>query len=230
LYLYQVVFEYSPSSGNEIMSFRAVLWTIPFYYIKGLYKGRYPLLANTLRGSALFMAGDAITQHGEIIYNKRQSTSTIISQTHQEVKFDWDRLGRLGITGIIEGPLLYIFYKRLDAALPGRSKRTIVKKLAADLFIGGPIFNITFFMSMSLLEGKTLRDSWVELVKKFPTVFLTECLYWPPCQFLNFYYVAPAYRVLYVNVVAVLWNIFLSHMKHYDQYEVEGIIQKSVEP
>ena len=38
---------------------------------------------------------------------------------------------------------------------------------------------------------------------------------WPPSQYINFRWVPQAYRVLYVNVVTVIWDIFLSYIKHY---------------
>ena len=42
----------------------------------------------------------------------------------------------------------------------------------------------------------------------------TDCAVWPPIQLINFLYVSPAYRVLYVNTTTVAWNIFLSNAKH----------------
>ena len=37
---------------------------------------------------------------------------------------------------------------------------------------------------------------------------------WPPTQYINFVYIPPAFRVLYVNFVTVIWDIFLSWVKH----------------
>lgn len=44
--------------------------------------------------------------------------------------------------------------------------------------------------------------------------FQTDWAVWPAAQFLNFYYLHPKYRVVYVNLVTMLYNVFLSYIKH----------------
>ena len=41
-----------------------------------------------------------------------------------------------------------------------------------------------------------------------------DWIVWPPSQLINFLYVAPAYRMLYVSTVTVVWNVFMSYAKH----------------
>ena len=45
-------------------------------------------------------------------------------------------------------------------------------------------------------------------------LFQFDWCIWPPTQWLNFTYVPERYRVLYVNVVTVVWDVFLSYSKH----------------
>ena len=40
---------------------------------------------------------------------------------------------------------------------------------------------------------------------------------WIPCQFLNFRFIAPQFQVLFANVVALVWNTFLSWRGHVEQ-------------
>jgi len=45
--------------------------------------------------------------------------------------------------------------------------------------------------------------------------FQFDWLFWPPSQYVNFHYVPATYRVLYVNGATVVWDVFLSYMKHF---------------
>ena len=47
---------------------------------------------------------------------------------------------------------------------------------------------------------------------------------WPPSQAVNFLLVPSQYRVLYVNLITVLWDVFLSYIKHKPD-EVEEVPQ-----
>lgn len=80
-------------------------------------------------------------------------------------------VARVGIVGLIEGPPHFLFYKYLEALFPGRGSQSITSKIFVDQFIACPSFHFLYFMGMALLEGKTLQESWQELVRKFPTVY-----------------------------------------------------------
>jgi len=172
-----------------------------------LFKGKHAWITNTVSGAALFLLGDGIEQKIEISSGDIQG-------------FDKGRFTRIGMIGLFEGPPHYLFYMYLDKYLPGRAFRTIGKKILVDQLVACPMFSVQFFMGMAFLEGKTLPECWGEFKKKFPTVYLVDWLCWPPCQFINFYLIPNKYRVLYVNSVTVIWNVFLSYMKHYDQHEM----------
>jgi len=44
-----------------------------------------------------------------------------------------------------------------------------------------------------------------------------EWFFWPPAQAINFLFLPPHLRVIYVNVLIFGWDSFLSYMKHRDQ-------------
>lgn len=39
---------------------------------------------------------------------------------------------------------------------------------------------------------------------------------WPFVQFINFKYVPAPYRVMYVNAITMIYNVWLSYVKHND--------------
>ena len=45
-------------------------------------------------------------------------------------------------------------------------------------------------------------------------LYLAEWLLWPPAQFINFYYLPTKYRVLYDNIVSLIYDTYTSHVKH----------------
>ncbi|KAL3869288.1 hypothetical protein ACJMK2_041990 [Sinanodonta woodiana] len=67
---------------------------------------------------------------------------------------------------------------------------------------------------MSLLEGKTPQEGVQEVKDKFLMVYMVDWCVWPPCQFINFYFLPTQFRVLYVSSITLCWNTFLSWMKH----------------
>lgn len=41
-------------------------------------------------------------------------------------------------------------------------------------------------------------------------------MFWPIVQFINFTFIPGTYRVMYVNVLTMLYNVWLSIVKHND--------------
>jgi len=163
--------------------------------------GKHLLLTNCVSCGGFFVIGDAIQQKIEMTQNPGQ-------------KFDYKRTMRLAVVGLTQGPPHHFWYLYLDRWFPGRSKQVVIKKILADQAVAAPFFAITFIYGAGLLEGNSLRSCWNEFKNKFPTIYMFDWLIWPPTQGINFLYVPTQYRVLYVNGVTVLWDVFLSYIKH----------------
>jgi len=154
------------------------------------------LITNTLSSGGLLVLGDFIQQKAE-------------GSVH-----DNGRSMRMLAVGLSQGPPHHYWYAALDAKLPGKTAGIIGKKILADQLFAAPFFAVTFIVFAALLEGRSLAQAWREFVEKFPTIYLFDWVIWPPSQALNFLFVPPKFRVLYVNFVTVLWDIFLSYIKH----------------
>ncbi|CAF0931180.1 unnamed protein product [Brachionus calyciflorus] len=164
---------------------------------------KYGVFGNTLIGIFLRGFGDTIQQNIEIKSNQNQGQ-----------KFDLTRTKNISLTGVVIGPLNYYWYKYLDTKYPTKTPRIIIKKILLDQIYGATFFTFLFIVIVCLLDGKTIRESLSEFVEKFPFIYLVDWLLWPPSQALNFYLVPKEFRVIFVNLTLVCWNIFLSYVKY----------------
>jgi len=169
------------------------------------------LTTNTLTCGALLTVGDVIQQRIEKAMGKESNH-----------KHDVARTGRMFLVGLSQGPPHHYWYIWLDKYLPKRNLRTVGLKILADQFLAAPFFAITFIFGMGLLEDKRISECWREFILKFPAIYLFDWIIWPPSQFINFKYVPASVRVLYVNVITVVWDIFLSYIKHNDDLLLEA--------
>ena len=145
----------------------------------------------------------------------------------------YSTVGRMFAAGLLIGSSGHVWYKILDKVYPGTDRNSVVKKVVADLLIDcpasawlifwckflvltirGEISTLSPIAATGTLEGRCMKDIYSEFRVKFPTVFLLDCLVWPPAQAINFLYVPAQYRMTYVNTVLLCWNVVLSHIKH----------------
>lgn len=167
---------------------------------------RYLLFTNVISCGSLLAIGDVVTQRIEWLDIKEGSG--------KEKKQNWPRTGRMFCMGFILGPFNHCWYKILDHFLKGATGKIVLKKICADQAVAAPFFCSTFFMGMSLLEGKSVSEGAAEVKEKFLTVYMIDWCVWPPAQFINFYLLPTKFRVVYVSTLTFFWNTFLSWMKH----------------
>lgn len=61
--------------------------------------------------------------------------------------------------GLFFGILGHFWYQLLDKRLPGKSRRTVLKKLGCEMLAGPPI-GLSFFLVVGGFQGKTISTSW----------------------------------------------------------------------
>ncbi|TKR62975.1 hypothetical protein L596_026867 [Steinernema carpocapsae] len=151
-----------------------------------------------------------------------------IQQRFQGDKWDWRRSGlilieslicifslvRFAAIGFVIGPMNHQWYKYLDSRVVGkRLKLVVAKKVAADFLIS-PVFASTFIAGVAMLEGKSVSVALKEYKSKFFHVLALDFCVWPPTQAINFAFVPASCRVLFISIVTLFHNCFMSYIKH----------------
>ncbi len=164
---------------------------------------KYRFAYDCFVSGTLFAAGDGIMQGIEKYQDKDKKLS-----------YDWARTLRMAAFGtFIFGPAGNVWYKFLQDRIthPNPTRRAFTKMLL-DEVIFAPADITTFFITMTLLKGNSF-ESGVEKVKRdFWTTYKADLMLWPAVQFLNFKYVPMIHRMLFINVVNIAWNTYLSSM------------------
>ena len=61
------------------------------------------------------------------------------------------------------------------------------------------------------MQGSNLQQIKQKLVNNLPSIVSNQYKLWPLAQLINFYFIPLNYRLLYVNIVAFFWNIYLAY-------------------
>ncbi|XP_020610547.1 protein Mpv17-like [Orbicella faveolata] len=157
----------------------------------------HPWKTQTIGTGVLVAAGDVVTQQ----FVERKG-----------LKHDFFRTARMGVVGLIIGPVLRTWYLTLDRIVPGAAKTAGFKKMLLDQSLFAPVMICFFFGITETLAGKRLCDIKEMLQERYADALITNYKIWPLAQTLNFTFVPIQHRVGFVQIVAIFWNAYMSWM------------------
>ncbi|GFH23205.1 40S ribosomal protein S17, partial [Haematococcus lacustris] len=173
-----------------------------------------PLLTKIATGVVGTILGDGLAQYSQYRFSK--PTQPLARKLHERsFQYDHARLLRLLFWSAAVGtPIAHFWFQFLDMRImPGAptSPLAVVCKLVLDQGLMAPLGTALFFMGMKVLEGQPHR-ALPEVKEKLWPVMLANWAVWPLANAINFAIIPPSQRILYVNVLAVVWTAFMSHM------------------
>jgi len=116
--------------------------------------------------------------------------------------------------GLTSGFLCHFWYKYLDSILPGRGLKIVVTKIAWDQILFSPVCIVACLLVAGRLENKSSEHLVSQTVQLGGRLYLAEWLIWPPAQFINFAFLPPRFRVVYDNIISLIYDVYTSHVKH----------------
>lgn len=157
-----------------------------------------PLLTKALTSLTGFTLGDVLAQN-------------FIEESDKP--YDIMRTVRLGSFGfLLHGTSGHYFYGFLDSKLPGTKPVTVASKVAIDQIFWNPIFGCAFFGYLNLVEGKSMEDYTKKISADLKTAVMGSWAVWVPAHTINFAFIPPAQRLLYINTIQIGYNVFLSFL------------------
>lgn len=169
-----------------------------------------PVLTKSITAAAVGTAGDGVAQSLELRYRDKSNRG----------QFDVRRtLVFASFAGLIGAPISHFWYLYLGRKFPGRTVRTISSRVALDQLAMAPLMlPLTLFYLDYGSRRFAHGEKQVSLVKEsvqtayratLPTLMANWTL-WPFAQVVNFIFVPPEFQVLFVNVIGLGWNTYLS--------------------
>uniref|UniRef100_A0A452ICZ3 Mitochondrial inner membrane protein Mpv17 n=1 Tax=Gopherus agassizii TaxID=38772 RepID=A0A452ICZ3_9SAUR len=113
---------------------------------------------------------------------------------------------------LCHGPVVGGWYQLLDRLIPGNTKMVALKKMALDQGGFAPCFLGCFLAIAGALNGLSAEENWAKIRRCTPRPPALSSLFqlWPAVQIANFYFIPLNHRLAVVQVVAVVWNSYLS--------------------
>ena len=109
--------------------------------------------------------------------------------------------------------MTHYFYKALDRLFPGTGVSRSVLKVLTDRLVFSPAFLLLTIYVLARLQEFTHKEALDSLKQKYVSALLANWKIWTIPQIVNINFVAPEYRVLFANIVALAWNFYLASTK-----------------
>mmetsp|Transcript_18533 Transcript_18533/g.56938 ORF Transcript_18533/g.56938 Transcript_18533/m.56938 type:complete len:213 (+) Transcript_18533:71-709(+) len=124
--------------------------------------------------------------------------------------FNVMRLVKMASFGfLLHGTTGHYFYNFLDSVMSGATPLFVAAKVAIDQTLWAPVFMCMFFTYMCLFDG-TPELILAKIKQDTFTAVKGSWMTWIPAHTINFAFIPPSQRLLYINSIQIFFNMFMS--------------------
>ena len=101
-------------------------------------------------------------------------------------------------------------------------------KVGIDQLLWNPIFGMVFFTYLGFADGHSPEQVKDKILADLPTAVSGSWAFWIPAHTINFRFIPPQQRILYINTLQIAYNVFLSFLgnKEVKKTEVKTEVKK----
>lgn len=114
---------------------------------------------------------------------------------------------------LITGPITHYLYIALDKLFPGTGLANSFLRVLTDRAVFSPTFLFLTLYLLSRLQGQSHKSSMDLTKEKYLGSLVANYKIWTIPQIININLVPAQYRVLFANLVALIWNFYLATSK-----------------
>eukprot|EP00128_Syssomonas_multiformis_P014424 Colp12_sorted_trinity150504_noHs@29 len=108
------------------------------------------------------------------------------------------------------GPITHNLYAQLEQWFPRNVPNATLKKLLVERLLFQPGFILLFLSAIGCLQGKSIKEVSKNVNARYIPTLIMNWKVWTPAQIVNLSVVPLQYRVFFANMVALVWNAYLS--------------------
>eukprot|EP01084_Bolivina_argentea_P245050 410377_1 len=107
-------------------------------------------------------------------------------------------------------PIAYNWYPFLEEVSPGNELSNVLIKVAMDQLIMSPIFVVLFWLYSTFLATLDTNAAINTMKSRTKNTLLTNWMYWPLVQLINIGFVSDLYKITFINLASIPWNIYIA--------------------
>jgi len=183
--------------------FDLVVFLKELYISYKWYLSHYPVYTKAITSSTIAMLGEVM---GSWVRARRAGTA---------INIEPRRVAMFGTFGLCcTGPFLHFWYVLMEYVLGVKMQLSGKSKTFAKLFLDrcfwGPPYTFFTVCFLTYFQCFSAEKTWKEVRNKYVAILIMSQKVWVPGQWVNFEVVPQEFQVLFVNLVNVGWNTYLS--------------------